>query len=235
VDALARENCMLDHTALLAQWQADCNVKEACKRFLISRFEPVYLQELADPITKFKGVSIRAMIAFLNRKYPAEPEEVASFETELREPLEANNHIENLFQSIKKGCKKLIRMNAIIHRTFIKYVYNAIRGSGQFEGACIKWKALPVDDRQTIDQIRTFSSRKYDIFDAQQNSLHQAGVANSVQFQELQQATSNALISVRDQLEQQDANILQLKSSSNNGDDSASVFSAMIAHLAQKD
>jgi hypothetical protein len=58
VDVLARENCMLDHTARLAQWQADCNVKEACKRFLISRFEPVYLQELAHPITKFKGVSI---------------------------------------------------------------------------------------------------------------------------------------------------------------------------------
>jgi hypothetical protein len=121
VDALARENYMLDHTARLAQWQADCNVKEACKRLLISRFEPVYLQELADPITKFKGVSIRTMIAFLNRKYPAEPEEVASLETELREPWDANNHIENLFQSIKEGCETLIRMNvtvvADVHRT----------------------------------------------------------------------------------------------------------------------
>jgi hypothetical protein len=179
------------------------------------------------------------MIIFLNRKYPAEPKEVASLETELREPWDANNHIENLFQSIKEGYKTLIRMNAIViadvHRTFIKYVYNAIRGSGQFEGACIKWKALPDYDRQTIDQIRTFFSRKYDTFDAQQNSLHQAGVANSVQFQELQQATTDALISVRDRLEQQDANILQIKSSNNNGDDSASVFLAMTAHLALKD
>jgi hypothetical protein len=141
------------------------------------------------------------MITFLNRKYPAEPEEVTSLETELREPWDANNHIENLFQSIKEGCDTLIRMNAIViadaDRTFIKYVYNAIRGSGQFEGACIKWKALPENDRSTIAQIRTFFSRKYDIFDAQQNSLHQAGVANSVQFQELQQATTDALISVR--------------------------------------
>jgi hypothetical protein len=178
------------------------------------------------------------MILFLNRKYPAEPEEVASLEIELREPWDANNHIENLFQSIKEGCETLIRMNATtiagIDRTFIKYVYNAIRGSGQFEWACIKWKALPEIGRQTIAQIRTFFSRKYDIFDAQQNSLHQAGVANSVQFQELQQATTNALISVRDQLEQQDANILQIKSSSN-GNDSASVFTAMTAHLALKD
>jgi hypothetical protein len=96
------------------------------------------------------------MIAFLNCKYPAEPEEFASLETELREPWDANNHIENLFQSIKEGCETLIRMNAIVvadvDRTFIKYVYNAIRGSGQFEGACIKWKALPENDRQTIAQ-----------------------------------------------------------------------------------
>jgi hypothetical protein len=65
-------------------------------------------------------------------------------------------------------------MNAIViadvNRTFIKYVYNAIRGSGQFEEACIKWKALPENDRSTIAQIRTFFSRKYDVFDAQQNS-----------------------------------------------------------------
>jgi hypothetical protein len=142
------------------------------------------------------------MIAFLNRKYPAEPEEVASLETELRQPWNANNHIENLFQSIKEGCETLIRMNAIViadvSRTFIKYVYNAIRGSGQFEGACIKWKALPENDGSTIAQIRTFFSRKYDMFDAQQYSLHQAGAANSVQLPELQKATTDALISVRD-------------------------------------
>jgi hypothetical protein len=175
---------MLDHTPRLAQWQADCNVKEACKRFLISRFEPVYLQELADPITKFKGVSIRTMIAFLNRRYPAGPEEVVSLETEQREPWDGNNHIEILFQSIKEGCETLMRMNAIVvadvNRTFMKYVYNAIRGSGQFEGACIKWKALQENDRSTIAQIRTFFSRKYDIFNAQQNSFHQAGVANNI-------------------------------------------------------
>jgi hypothetical protein len=73
------------------------------------------------------------MIAFLNCKYPAKPEEVASLETVLREPYDDNNHIENLFQSIKEGCETLIRMNAIViadvDRTFIKYVNNAIRGS----------------------------------------------------------------------------------------------------------
>jgi hypothetical protein len=106
-------------------------------------------------------------------------------------------------------------MNAIVivdvDRAFTKFVYNAIRGSGQLKGACIKWKALPENDRSTIAQIRTFFSPKYDIFDAQQNSLHQAGVVNSVQFQELQQATSDALISVRNRLEQQDSTLFILK------------------------
>jgi hypothetical protein len=96
---------MLDHTARLAEWQADCNVKEACKRFLISRFEPVYLQELADPTTKFKGVSIRAMIILLNRKYPAEPEEGASLETELREPWDAKITLKNSSSQSKKAAK----------------------------------------------------------------------------------------------------------------------------------
>jgi hypothetical protein len=47
VDALARENYMIYHTTRLAQWQADCNVKEACKRFLISRFEPSLLTKIS--------------------------------------------------------------------------------------------------------------------------------------------------------------------------------------------
>jgi hypothetical protein len=53
------------------------------------------------------------MIVFLNQKYPAKPEEVASLETTLKEPWDTNNHIEILFQSIKEGCETLIRMNAI--------------------------------------------------------------------------------------------------------------------------
>ena len=41
-DAEAGDNYILNHAALQAQSRADCNVKEACKRFLISRFELVY-------------------------------------------------------------------------------------------------------------------------------------------------------------------------------------------------
>jgi hypothetical protein len=37
-----------------AHWEADENIKEVCKTFILSRFEPVYFQVLADPITEFK-------------------------------------------------------------------------------------------------------------------------------------------------------------------------------------
>jgi hypothetical protein len=58
-DGLATESLRAQHLASYSRkkalWEADKNVKEACKRFLLSRFELVYFQELSDSITKFKG------------------------------------------------------------------------------------------------------------------------------------------------------------------------------------
>jgi hypothetical protein len=85
-DAGARDNYILDHTAKQALWQADLNLKEACKTFLISRFEPIYLQELADPLTQFnKGVSVRDMLRYITNNFPAEPEEIQLQEALLQE------------------------------------------------------------------------------------------------------------------------------------------------------
>jgi hypothetical protein len=130
-----------------------------------------------------------------------------------------------------------------ISKTYVKYVYSAIRGSGQFETACIKWKALPAEERATMSQIRTFFGKKCDVYDAQTNSLHSAGVANSVQLQELQQITNDGVISVRDQQQEQDNQqeeqdtfnntILQMVKS-NVMDDNATTFSAMTMNTAKK-
>ena len=143
----ARDNYLVDFTRRQALWQSDCNLKEACKRFLISRIEPVYFQELADPLNRFKGGSISDMLIHLSTRYPAEPEEIELQEAILREEWDANNHIENLFQSVREGIETLLAMNSItrfeMDKTSVKYIYSAIRGSGQFESACIKWKALP--------------------------------------------------------------------------------------------
>jgi hypothetical protein len=79
-------------------------------------------------------------------------------------------------------------------KTSVKYIYNAVRSTGQFDPACFKWKALPPDERATLQQIQTtYFGSKYKVYDAQRQSLHQAGVANSVQLEELQQATRDEL------------------------------------------
>ena len=147
------------------------------------------------------------MVRHLNTNYPAEaePEDIALQEAVLREGWDANNDIENLFQSKREGCETLLAMGAItrleIDKTFIKYVYLAIRGSGQFEKACFKWRALPAADKQTATQIRTFFSKKYNKFYAKQNALYNASVANLVRLQEILQATNDRFIIVRDRQE----------------------------------
>jgi uncharacterized membrane protein YgcG len=164
----------------------------------------------------------------------------------LRSEWDPTNHIENLFQSVKEGVETLNAMEAIankdIYKRCVKYGYSAIRGSGQFEAACIKWKALPAKERATMISIRTFFGKKYDVYDAQTNSLHSAGVANSFQLQELREVTNDGLISVRDQLEEQDNfveeqvnfndAILQMVKS-NTMDDNATAFSAMTMNTAK--
>jgi hypothetical protein len=235
-DAAARDIYIVRHTQQRALWKADQNVKEACKRFLLSRFELVYLQELSHPLTRFKWVTIEQMIDHIETNYPVEPEDIELQEALLREDWDANNRIENLFERVGKGCKTLRDMNAIdlaeMDKTFIKYVYRAIRGSGQFELACFKWKALPAADRDTEEQIRTFFSKKYEIYDAQQNSLHNAGVTNSsVRLQERRQATRDISTNIRDRQDEQksinDTLLQMVKSKISDADDT---FSAMTAH-----
>ena len=177
---------------------------------MLSRFESVYFQELSDPITKFKTVTITDLIDHITTAFPPEPEEISAVEATLREEWDPTNHIKNLFQSVKEGTEILLQMKYIdqaqCDMQFIKYVYAAIRNSGQFEEACIKWKALPAADRKTNKQCRTFFSKKYNVYHTPQNSLALAGVANSVrQVQELVHATHNGFRAIGEQQQEQAA------------------------------
>ena len=169
---------------------------------MLSRFESVYFQELSDSITKFKTVTITDL--------PPEPEEISAVEATLREEWDPTNHIQNLFQSVKEGTKTLLQMKYIdqaqADAQFIKYVYAAIRNSGQFEEACIKWKALPAADKTINRQCRAFFSKKHNVYHTSQNSLALAGVANSVrQVQELVHATHNGFCAIGKQQQEQAA------------------------------
>jgi hypothetical protein len=108
------------------------------------RFEPVYLQELAHELTKFKRVTIEDLIDDMFLKYPAEPEEVELQEALIREDWDPNNHIENFFQSVKEGVETLLQMEAIrradMSKISAKYIHNAIQRSGQFKSACFSGK-----------------------------------------------------------------------------------------------
>jgi hypothetical protein len=50
---------MASYSRKKAFWESEKNLKEACKRFMLSRFESVYFQELSDSLTKFKTVDIQ--------------------------------------------------------------------------------------------------------------------------------------------------------------------------------
>ena len=101
--AEARANHSATYSRQKALWEADKNVKEACKRFMLSRFESVYFQELSNPITKFKTVTISDLIDHITDAFPPEPEEISAVEATLREEWDPTNHIQNLFQAVKEG------------------------------------------------------------------------------------------------------------------------------------
>jgi hypothetical protein len=84
-----------------------------CKIFLLSRFEPVYFQALSDSITEFKNVTVNELIEHISNKYPPKQEEINAVEATLRDQWDPTNHIENLFQPVKKGTETLLLMKAI--------------------------------------------------------------------------------------------------------------------------
>jgi hypothetical protein len=158
-------------------------------------------------------------------------------EATLLEEWNPENHIKNLFQIVKGGVNTLRQMDAVsaanMSKTCMKYVYLAIRGTKTFELACVKWKLLPAAQRSTFIQIKTFFRRRYDLYIAQTDTLHSAGVANSVQAQVIQ----DALINIQNRFDQQEATMLQQDASisqmrSTNINDDATVFSALTAHSA---
>jgi hypothetical protein len=72
------------------------------------------------------------------------------------------------------------------------------------------------------------------VYDAQRLSLHQAGVANSVQLQEEQQATRDRIRTFKENQANFNTAIIHMVQDKTDGglDDAATAFSAMTAHSA---
>jgi hypothetical protein len=172
----AKDTYLIGYYAQKDLWMADKNLKDTAKRFLMSRIDPTYFRELAHVVTGYKGVTIEILIFFLQEEYPPEPEDIMEQQQSLLAERDPNNHIHDLFHAVKLGVETLLEMGAIesqdCDRTCVHYIYNVIRKTRQFDPACFKWKALPADERETVNQIRTYFGDKYKVYDAQRVSLH---------------------------------------------------------------
>jgi hypothetical protein len=149
-------------------------LKRSCKKVCTITVRTSILSIISTWTHKIQKCNDRTdhcLTVYIHLNYPTEPEEIDLQEATLWSEWDPTNHIENLFQSVKEGAlETLYQMDAVastdISKTCVKYDYSAIRGSGQFESACIKWKALPAADRATMGQIKTFFAKKYDVYDA---------------------------------------------------------------------
>jgi hypothetical protein len=134
ITAGSRATHIAQYNVKKANWESDENVKEACKIFLLSRFEPLYFQALSNSITEFKNVTIIELIEHIKTKYPPRQEEMNAVEATPREQWDPTNYIENMFESVKQGTDTLLLMRSIStkewDKTFIKYAYSAISNSG---------------------------------------------------------------------------------------------------------
>jgi hypothetical protein len=53
-----RDTYLLNHTVQRAQWENDKSADEAAKKFVLSKYEPVYFQSLSHPLIKMKMVTL---------------------------------------------------------------------------------------------------------------------------------------------------------------------------------
>jgi hypothetical protein len=100
---VAKDTYLIGYYAQKDIWIANKNLKEAANRFLMSRIDPTYFRELAHAATGYKGVTIEELIFFLQEEYPPEPEDVMEHQKSLLSEWDPNNHIHDLFDSVKLG------------------------------------------------------------------------------------------------------------------------------------
>jgi len=89
-----------------------------------------------------------------------------------------------MFDTLKTNLETLADMKNVVPyppADYIEAAYMAIQKTKQFAKACTNWKRKPPGDRATENQLRTYFGDKYEIFDAERDSLHDIGVANNVE------------------------------------------------------
>lgn len=181
------QNYLHDYRRDQEYWLNDQNAKEVVKKFIISRFDEVYFDELKDTRFGYKGVTTRDLIDLLIADFPATPEEQAAVKKLIEADWDPNQHIVKLFLYLKEHLTTLAKMKGAVAYTddeFVEAVYMAVQKTKQFTKVCAKWKQKPAIDRATEAQARTYFKDAYEIFDLERNSFHKLGIANNIVMQE---------------------------------------------------
>ena len=119
----------------------------------------------------------------------------------------------------------------------------AIQQSKQFTKACEQWKRKIAIERATEAQLREYFSQKYEVFDAERDSLHDIGAANNAELQENLEHTQAQVSKMSAQLVAQSAlatkyhlvidTAILIQMSQTQETDDTSVSSQMTAFTAQ--
>jgi len=181
----------------------DQAAQEALKEFILSRLDEVYMRELYTARIGYKGVELREFIDLLIDNYEATPEDRADVKKLIEAPWDPNQHIVLMFDTLKTNLETLADMKNVVPyppADYIEAAYMAIQKTKQFAKACTNWKRKPPGDRATENQLRTYFGDKYEIFDAERDSLHDIGVANNVELQEKLDRTQAQVTAMSSQL-----------------------------------
>jgi len=159
------------------------------------------MKELKNRQTGYKGITLLQFLDHLTDTHPADSEERDTIKKSITKPWDPTQHIGYLFNHITKGLETLADMQGNVTYTgeeWIETTYMVIRKMRQFDKDCTRWKRLPVNQRNTEQCMRTYFLEKYEVFDAQRDSLHDTGIANqATEFQDKLQKLEQELATER--------------------------------------
>ena len=92
-----RQNYLHNYRRDQEYWLNDQNAEEAIKKFIISKFDEAYFDELKDTRFGYKGVTTRDLVNLLIADFPATPEERSAVKKLIEADLDPNQHIVKLF------------------------------------------------------------------------------------------------------------------------------------------
>ena len=97
-----RHNYVTRHYYDQQYWLDDVNTEEACKKFIISIFDEVYLKPLWEPKFDYKEKFLRKCLDLFIDDFQVNPEEQAAVKALIKEAWYPNQHIVKLFSKLKK-------------------------------------------------------------------------------------------------------------------------------------